>query len=70
MKDNLNREPVQMVVDGGFTNRDNIRACAEKKIDLVGSMADPVERSEASMKAAGIDRAFAPHHFRILPESK
>jgi hypothetical protein len=70
VKDNLNREPAQMVVDGGFTNRDNIRACAEKKIDLVGSMADPVERSEASMKAAGIDPAFAPHHFRILPESK
>lgn len=67
---NLGREPAQVVVDGGFTNRDNIMACAEKKIDLVGSMADPVERSEASMKAAGIDPAFAPHHFRILEPGK
>jgi transposase len=63
---NLNREPAQMVVDGGFTNRDNIVACAEKKLDLVGSLSDPVERSEAAMKGAGIDPAFAPHHFKIL----
>jgi transposase len=70
VKQNLDREPAQMVVDGGFTNRGNIVACAEKKIDLVGSMADPVERSEASMKAAGIDPAFAPHHFKILEKGK
>lgn len=70
VKNNLNREPAQVVADGGFTNRGNIVACAEKKIDLVGSMADPVERSEASMKAAGIDAAFAPHHFRILEEGR
>lgn len=70
IKENLDRAPSQMVVDGGFTNRDNIVACAEKKIDLVGSLADPKERSEAAMKAAGIDPAFAPHHFRILEEGK
>jgi transposase len=70
VKQNLDREPVQMVVDGGFTNRDNIVACAEKKIDLVGSLPDPVERSEAAMKSAGIDPAFAPHHFKIVEEGK
>jgi transposase len=62
----LQEMPAQAVVDGGFTNRDNIVACAEKKIDLLGSLPDPQERSAASMKAAGIDPAFAPHHFRIL----
>lgn len=70
IQENLKREPAQVVVDGGFTNRDNIVACAEKKIDLVGSMPDPVERSEASMKAAGIDPAFAPHHFHILEQGQ
>src|SRR6266568_3715691 len=66
VEQNLDRQPEQMVVDGGFTNRNNIVACAEKKIDLVGSMADPAERSEAAMKSVGIDPAFAPHHFKIL----
>jgi len=70
VKENLDREPVQMVVDGGFTNRDNIVACAEKQIDLVGSLPDPKERSEASMKSAGIDPAFAPHHFKILEDRR
>lgn len=67
---NLHRMPAQVVVDGGFTNRSNIQSCVEKEIDLVGSLPDPVERSEAAMKAAGIDPAFAPHHFRILEEGQ
>jgi transposase len=66
----LNVMPPQAVVDGGFTNRSSIAACAEKGIDLVGSLPDPRERSEAAMKSAGIDPAFAPHHFRILEEGK
>jgi transposase len=63
---NLGEKPAQVVVDGGFTNRDNIVDCAAQKIDLVGSLARPEERSEAAMKAQGIDPAFAPHHFCIL----
>lgn len=70
VKKNLHRQPNQMVVDGGFTNRDNIVACAEKQIDLIGSLADPLERSAAAMKSAGIDPAFAPHHFKILEGGK
>ncbi len=63
---NLEKSPQQVVVDGGFTNRNNIIECAAQSIDLVGSLADPKERSEAAMKAQGIDPDFAPHHFRIL----
>ena len=63
---NLGEKPAQVVVDGGFTNRDNIVDCAAEKIDLVGSLARPEERSEAAMKSQGIDPAFAPHHFCIL----
>jgi len=60
---NLGRKPAQVVVDGGFTNRDNIVACAAQQTDLIGSLPDPAERSAAAMKAAGIDPAFAPQHF-------
>jgi transposase len=70
VEENLGKKPAQVVVDGGFTNRDNIVACAEQEIDLIGSLPDPQERSAAAMKAAGIDPAFAPHHFRILEEGK
>jgi len=61
---NLHRRPAQVVVDGGFTNRDNIVLCAGLQTDLVGSLPDPAERSAAAMKSAGIDPAFAPGHFR------
>jgi len=67
---NLGKSPVQVVVDGGFTNRNNIIECARQQIDLVGSLADPKERSEAAMKAQGIDPDFAPHHFRILEDGQ
>ena len=66
MEENLGAKPAQAVVDTGFTNRDNIVACAAQKVDLVGSLARPEERSEAAMKAQGIDPAFAPHRFCIL----
>lgn len=63
VEENLGRKPKQAVVDGGFTNRDTIVACAEQQTDLIGSLPDPAERSAAAMKAAGIDPAFAPEHF-------
>ena len=63
IENNLGRKPEQMVVDGGFTNRGSIEAMAEEKIDLIGSMWDPQERSAAAMKALGIDVAYAPGRF-------
>ena len=63
---NLGKKPGQVVVDGGFTNRDNIVECAAQGIDLVGSLPDPKERSAAAMKALGIAAQFAPSEFRIL----
>jgi transposase len=67
---NLTRKPQQVVVDGGFTNRNNIIECAAQQIDLVGSLADPKERSEAAMKGQGIDPGFAPHRFVMLQEGQ
>jgi transposase len=63
---NLGNKPAQVVVDGGFTNRGNIMGCAAQQIDMVGSLADPKERSAAAMKSMGIAEEFAPYQFRIL----
>ena len=63
---NLGNKPAQVVVDGGFTNRENILACAARQIDLVGSLGDPKQRSAAAIKSAGIEEDFAPYRFRIL----
>jgi transposase len=63
---NLEKKPEQVVVDGGFTNRENIVECAAQQIDLVGSLPDPKERSAAAMKSLGIAPEFAPSEFRIL----
>jgi transposase len=63
---NLGKKPAQVVVDGGFTNRENIMECAAQQIDLVGSLPDPQERSAAAMKSLGIAEEFAPYQFRIV----
>jgi hypothetical protein len=68
--ENLKKKPAQVVVDGGFTNRDNIVGCAAQQIDLVGSLPDPKERTAAAMKSMGIDPAFAPAEFRILDDGQ
>jgi transposase len=62
VQENLGREPKQVVVDGGFTNRGTIVACAGRT-DLIGSLPAPAERSAAAMKSAGIDPEFAPERF-------
>ena len=67
---NLEKKPEQVVVDGGFTNRENIVQCAAQQIDLVGSLPDPKERSVAAMKSLGIAAEFAPHQFRILEDGE
>lgn len=70
VEERMQQWPKQVVVDGGFTNRDNIQACAKKEIDLVGRLPEPEERSAAAMKSVGIDPAFAPQHFRVLEAGK
>ena len=66
----LEKKPAQVVIDGGYTNRDNIMQCAAGGIDLVGSLPDPKERSAAAMKSLGIAAEFAPSEFRILDNGK
>jgi transposase len=63
LKETLGRDPEQVVVDGGYINRDSITKMEAREVDLIGPAKDPRERAEAAMKAAGIDPQFAPHFF-------
>jgi len=61
------RWPEQMVVDDGFTTRENVLAMAHQGVDLIGS-GSPLERdAEAgrrSLRRRGVDPAFYPQQFR------
>jgi transposase len=57
------RKPDQVVVDGGFTNRENIVAMDEAKVDLIGSLGDRQAQSAAQMRRRGVDEAFYPQAF-------
>jgi transposase len=69
IRQNLGRDPRQVVADGGFTNRDTLAALQEREIDFIGSLGDPKARQAAAMKAAGIDEKFAPAFFIFQPET-
>lgn len=57
------QRPAQVVVDGGFTSRENIEEMAETGVDLIGSMADRSAQTEAQMRRRGVDEAFYPSAF-------
>jgi hypothetical protein len=60
---NLESKPGQLVVDGGFTTRENILAMAEQGIDLVGSLADLSQRSADQQAKRGVSEAFQADKF-------
>ena len=64
IEEQLGRKPGQVVVDGGFTNRETLEAMEQQGVEMIGSLPDPAERTAAAMKAAGIDPAFGPASFR------
>jgi transposase len=70
VREQVGRYPEAAVADGGFTNQASIEMMKEKGIAFYGSLVEPGVRQAASMKAAGIDPAFRPSVFQILPESK
>jgi hypothetical protein len=49
VEQNLGQKPAQVVVDGGFTSRENIVAMAEQGVDLIGSL------GEANQHTAGLN---------------
>jgi transposase len=62
------RRPAQMIVDEGYTTRENIVAAAEQGVDLIGSaMQPPVAATARRLEKRGLDPAFFPPHFRYDP---
>jgi len=60
---NVGQEPGQVVVDGGFTSRENILAMSEREVDLIGSMGTGVAQSAGQLNRRGVDPSFYPEAF-------
>jgi len=63
IEDVLGERPKQVLVDGGFTDKENIEEMARRGIDLIGSMTDTTARNEAALKKRGIAPEFHPRAF-------
>jgi len=58
VEQNLGHKPAQMVVDGGFTSRENILAMAEQGVDLIGPLARPNTSSAGQQQQRGVSEQF------------
>jgi len=64
------RAPGQMIVDEGYTTRENVLAAAERGVDLIGSSLQPkTEAARKHFERRGVDPDFYPEKFRYHPES-
>ncbi|MCX6635803.1 MAG: IS1182 family transposase [Acidobacteria bacterium] len=63
VQERMGRAPAQMVVDGGYTSKDNVILAEERKIDLIGSPGDGEQRVANAMKSSGIGPGFEPSAF-------
>jgi len=55
---NLGRKPAQVVVDGGFTSRENIMSLAKQGVDLIGSLPAPNPSSAGQQRQRGVTEKF------------
>jgi len=55
---NLGAKPKQVVVDGGFTSRENIMAMAEQGIDMIGSLPAANPSSAGQQRQRGVSEQF------------
>ncbi len=63
VQERMGRAPSQMVVDGGYSSKDNVILAEERKIDLYGSPGDPGQRVANALKSSGIGPGFEPGAF-------
>lgn len=64
------RAPGQMIVDEGYTTRENVLAAAERGVELIGgTMQGDREATTRRLEQRGVDPAFYPHNFRYHPET-
>jgi len=69
IRENLQRAPEQVVVDGGFTSRATILEMAQQGVDLIGSLGDSSGKAEGQFQRRGVDPAFRPQAFTYHPRS-
>jgi transposase len=55
---NLGKKPAQVVVDGGFTSRENIIAMAEQGVDLMGCLPEANPSSARQQRQRGVSEKF------------
>jgi transposase len=55
---NLGRKPAQVVVDGGFTSRENILAMAQQGVDMIGSLPGANPSSAGQQRQRGVSEKF------------
>lgn len=60
---NLGAKPAQLVVDGGFTSRENIMALARQGIDMIGSLPEANPSSAGQQRQRGVSEKFFPDKF-------
>ena len=58
VEQNLGRKPAQVVVDGGFTSRENIMAMAEQDVDMIGSLPEANPSSAGQQRQRGVSEKF------------
>ena len=58
VEQNLGRKPAQVVVDGGFTSRENIMAMAEQGVDMIGSLPEANPSSAVQQRQRGVSEKF------------
>ena len=64
------RPPDQMIVDVGYTTRENILAADDRSLDLIGSTREKdAEAVRKGLEKRGLDPAFYPQNFRYDPET-
>jgi len=64
------RAPDPIIVDDGYTTRENVLAADERGLDLIGStMEKDAEAVRKGLEKRGLDPAFYPQNFRYDPET-
>ncbi len=64
----MGRQPAQMIVDDGYTTRENILVAVDRGVDLIGgTMEEDSAAGRRGLETRGVDPAFYPEHFRYDP---
>ena len=60
----MGQQPEHLIVDDGYTTRENILEAAERGVDLIGSSLEPdAQAATRRLQQRGIDPAFYPERF-------